>query len=56
MTPQVPGSICGLQAVNGDVRFALNALAEEGNPSVLSSPSMLVLSCLKRQSCPRDPH
>jgi len=44
VVPQVPGFSYALQALNGDVRFVLNALAEESNLSVLSSPSLLVLN------------
>jgi general secretion pathway protein D len=44
VAPVVPGFSYALQALNGDVRWVLNALAEESNLSVLSSPSLLVLN------------
>jgi general secretion pathway protein D len=41
---KVPGFSYALTALNGDVRWVLNALAQESNLSVLSSPSLLVLN------------
>jgi general secretion pathway protein D len=44
VAPKVPGFSYALTALNGDVRWVLNALAQESNLSVLSSPSLLVLN------------